>query len=201
MTRTVKDRFKGPAGFTLVEILIALVVFSLVLLVLQRAFQAATMIFDRQRGMLAAQAELGAVDHLLRGLVAHADPGAGRQGPLFVGRPHGLVLRGTLPMALDGSQDMQADIRLSVDGRHRLMFIWQPYRHVIESATPQQQQRVLLTGIADIDCDYLSNGNWEKTWYGNGLPALVRIHIRFPDGDRRHWPDIVAAPMLDPMPQ
>ncbi|MBB2205318.1 prepilin-type N-terminal cleavage/methylation domain-containing protein [Gluconacetobacter takamatsuzukensis] len=188
------------AGFTLLEILIALMVFSLVLLVLQQGFQTATMLFERQHGLLASQAELGAVDRLLRGLVTRADPGAGREGPLFVGQAHGLVLRGALPLALNDRPGAQADIRLSVDAHHRLLLAWHPYRHVIEPPAPARQQ-MLLTNVADLDCTYFSNGHWNTTWDADHLPTLVRLRIRFPDGDPRHWPDIVASPQLDPMPQ
>lgn len=191
---------RQEAGFTLLEILIALVVFSLVLLVLQQGFRTATMLFERQHGLLASQAELGAVDRLLRGLVSHADPGAGREGPLFIGQAHGLVLRSTLPIALGGQPDTQADIRLSVDGRHRLLLIWLPYRHVIAPPAPERQQ-MLLPNVADLECAYFSNGHWNTTWEADHLPLLVRIRIRFPNGDPRHWPDIVASPLLDPMPR
>ncbi|GBR02834.1 hypothetical protein GLI01_06410 [Gluconacetobacter liquefaciens] len=191
---------RRQAGFTLLEILIALVVFSLVLLVLQQGFRTATMLFERQHGLLASQAELGAVDRLLRGLVTRADPGAGREGPLFVGQSHGLVLRGTLPIPLSGQPDIEADIRLSVDDRHRLLLIWLPYRHVI-APPAQERQQTLLTNVADLECTYFSNGHWNTTWEADRLPILVRIRIRFPDGDPRRWPDIVASPLLDPMPQ
>ncbi|MFT8776786.1 MAG: prepilin-type N-terminal cleavage/methylation domain-containing protein [Gluconacetobacter liquefaciens] len=191
---------RRQAGFTLLEILIALVVFSLVLLVLRQGFRTATMLFERQHVLLASQAELGAVDRLLRGLVKRADPGAGREGPLFVGQSHGLVLRGTLPIALSGQPDIQADIRLSVDDRHRLLLIWLPYRHVI-APPAQERKQTLLTNVADLECTYFSNGHWNTTWEADRLPILVRIRIRFPDGDPRRWPDIVASPVLDPMPQ
>ncbi|GBQ89355.1 hypothetical protein AA13595_2622 [Gluconacetobacter johannae DSM 13595] len=191
-------RDSGQQGFTLVEILISLVVFSLVLLALERGFQAATMVFERQRGMLAAQAELGAVDRFLRHLVEDANNGGARDGPVFVGRAHGFALRGRLPLAL-GADTPLADIRLSVDDRHRLTVVWAPYRHVVEPAPPTRQD-ILLDGVRGIDCDYFSGGKWDNGWYGNGLPELVRIRILFPDDDRRHWPDIVAAPMTEPMP-
>ncbi|MBB2202578.1 prepilin-type N-terminal cleavage/methylation domain-containing protein [Gluconacetobacter tumulisoli] len=191
-------RDSGQRGFTLVEILISLVVFSLVLLALERGFQAATMIFERQRGMLASQAELGAVDRFVRHLVEYANGGSTRDGRIFVGRAHGFALRGPLPLAL-GSETPMADIRLSVDDRHRLVVVWMPYRHVIEPARPTRQD-VLLDGVQGIECDYFSDGKWANGWYGNGLPELVRIRILFSDDDRRHWPDIVAAPMTEPMP-
>jgi general secretion pathway protein J len=203
-------REPGRPGFTLVEILVSLVVFSLVLLALERGFQAATLVFERQRGLLAAQAELGALDRFLRGVIQYADAGGARSGPVFVGRAHGFALRGPLPQALaeapahardpaPGSDTTVADMRLSVDGGHRLVLLWTAYRHVTE-ASPPPRQEVLLSGVQDIDCSYYSAGHWNDGWYGNGLPALVRVRIVFPAGDRRRWPDIVAAPLTEPMP-
>ncbi|MBO1325127.1 prepilin-type N-terminal cleavage/methylation domain-containing protein [Acetobacter sp. TBRC 12305] len=228
----------AQGGFTLLELLVALVVFSLVLLVLEQGFRAATMLFERQRSLLDGQAELGAFDRVLRGLIAQADPGSGpggTSGPVasldsaaggeptgglsasptssigagggsglfFVGQAHGLALRTVLPQALRAAAGMgadgQADIRLGVDGAHRLILGWVAYRHVIAPAMPVRQQ-VLLAGVQDMECAYFSNGNWKKTWYGDRLPELVRIGIRFVPRDGRHWPDIVAAPLRDPMP-
>ncbi len=199
LRRRIAGHDAGQQGFTLVEILIALVVFSLVLVALERGFQAATMIFERQRGMLASQAELGAVDQFLRNLVVHANGGNAREDQVFFGRPHGFVLRGPSPLALGGTEGSSADFRLSVDDQHRLTIVWMAYRHVTDAARPAHQE-VLLKGIQTIDCDYFADGKWENSWYSSGLPALVRIRILFPDGDRRHWPDIVAAPATEPMP-
>ncbi|NVN05646.1 prepilin-type N-terminal cleavage/methylation domain-containing protein [Asaia spathodeae] len=187
------------AGFTLLEMLIALVVFSIVMLVLRQGFDAATRVFEKQRTSLSAQGDLGAVDRFLRQLIATADPGAGQEGPLFVGRAHGLVLRGPTPHALDDSPEARADMRLSVDEAHRLVLIWTHHRHVIEP-TPPPRTRILLEGLTGLDCSYYSDGHWNTTWYGNKLPQLVRLRLHFAEGDPRHWPDIVAAPLLDPMP-
>lgn len=195
----MKGRRHSEAGFTLLEMLLALVVFSIVMLVLRQGFDAATRVFEKQRTSLSAQGDLGAVDRFLRQMIATADPGAGQDGPLFVGRPHGLVLRGPTPRALDDRPDARADMRLSVDEAHRLVLIWTPHRHVIEPAPPPRT-RLLLEGLTGLDCSYYSDGHWNTTWYGNKLPRLVRLRLHFAAGDPRHWPDIVAAPLLDPMP-
>jgi general secretion pathway protein J len=40
--------------------------------------------------------------------------------------------------------------------------------------------------------------DWQADWDKRPeLPALVRLAIDFPDGDRRFWPDLVVAPRID----
>ena len=125
---------RAESGFTLLELLVALVVFSLVLFVLHQGFDAATRVFERQRVMLSSQDDLYAADRLLRQIVATADPGNGRDGPVFTGGPHGLSWRGTPPAALDNRPDARATMQVSLDRNGHIVLIWAPYRHVIEPA-------------------------------------------------------------------
>jgi len=59
---------------------------------------------------------------------------------------------------------------------------------------------VLLEGVDGVAFAYLrrpeQGGGWSEAWHDLSLPALVRITVDFPKDDRRHWPAIVAAPML-----
>lgn len=41
------------------------------------------------------------------------------------------------------------------------------------------------------------HAGWSDNWAGPYLPRLVRIHLEFPSGDARHWPDIVGRPERD----
>jgi len=211
---------RHEGGFTLLELLVALVVFSLVLLALREGFDAATRIFERQRVSLSRQDDLDAVDRLLRQILAHADPGSGRDGPLFVGGSHGLAFRGILPRSLGVgsvahaslSMPERATMRISLDQAHDLVLIWSPYRHVTEPV-PAPDTRILLHNVTGLDCHYYSAGHWSPTWYGNTLPELIKLRLVFADDrtsssdtmtgaetDGRHWPDIVIAPLLDALP-
>lgn len=190
---------RTESGFTLLELLVALVVFSLVLFVLHQGFDAATRVFERQRVMLSSQDDLYAADRLLRQIVATADPGNGRDGPVFTGGPHGLSWRGTPPAALDNRPDARATMQVSLDRNGHIVLIWAPYRHVIEPAAAPRASR-LLSGVAGFDCQYYAAGQWRSTWYGTGLPELVRLRLIFPADTPRRWPDIVIAPRLEAMP-
>lgn len=187
------------SGFTLLEILVGLMVFSLILLALEKGTQTALMAFDRQRAAIGSQGELEAVDGFLRRLIAHADAGGIQGSFVFSGRPQGFVLRGILPLSLGGSNDAMADFRLGVDAFHRLTLSWTPYRHIRDDKI-SIHNNVILNKIDHIECHYLTGTQWAENWSGNGLPSLIKLRFVFPSGDARHWPDIVAAPLLAQTP-
>ena len=58
-------------------------------------------------------------------------------------------------------------------------------------------ERELLSGVDRIDISYFEDSGWHTRWQQPGPPALIRIRIVFLDGDPRHWPDIVAAPIRE----
>ena len=38
---------------------------------------------------------------------------------------------------------------------------------------------------------------WHETWIDRPAPpALVRIRVKFPAGDRRVWPELIVAPRI-----
>ena len=188
----------GEAGFTLLEIVVALVVLGILLVTLSRGMQFGIAAFDRQDRMVVTGGRLEAVDRTLRRLITEADPGTSNDGRTLVGAAHALAMRAPLPTAatVDPDQDGEdlANLRLSVENG-ALVLTAVPYRHVIPTGPPPEPQRtVLLDGIETIDLSYWSDGAWHTQWQDDGLPALVRVRLVFPEGDPRRWPDIVVAP-------
>jgi general secretion pathway protein J len=195
---------RDEAGFTLLEIIVALVVLGILLATLSRGVQFGLAAFDRQDRMVTVGGRLEAVDRTLRRLLETLDPGTSNDGDTLVGGPHAMAWRAPLaepshdPKATadDGTGEALANLRLSVIG-HDLVLSRLPFRHVIpvgvEAATPQRT--VLLGGVAGIDLSYWGAGGWHTDWRNPAPPDLVRVRIRFPDGDQRRWPDIVVAPV------
>jgi general secretion pathway protein J len=35
---------------------------------------------------------------------------------------------------------------------------------------------------------------WQAQWDNFNIPKLIRVRLAFAKGDRRHWPDLIAAP-------
>ena len=196
-------RLDREAGFTLLEIVVALVVLGILLVTLTRGVQFGLAAYDRQDGMVATAGRLEAVDRTLRRLITLLDPGTPTDGDSVVGVHHALAFRAPLPPAAAAHAtgvpaDGLSDLRLSVDDRHRLVLAWLPHRHVLPTGpAPAPHETVLLDDVERIDIDYWGDNVWHQQWHAPRPPALIRIRIVFPDGDPRRWPDIVAAPVRE----
>lgn len=205
----MSDRRRGSreAGFTLLEIVVALVVLGILLATLTRGVEFGLAAFDRQDRMITVGGRLQAVDSLLRRLIEQLDPGTSTDGNSVVGARHAIGFRAPLPIrspeaARDGLggalADGLADLRLSVNGKHQLILAWLPHRHVTRAGpVPTPHEEMLLDGIDRIDCDYWSDGAWRGQWRQSRPPELIRIRLVFTEGSALRWPDLVVAPVRD----
>jgi general secretion pathway protein J len=192
------------AGFTLLELLVGLVVLGFLMLGLAQGMRLAAEAYERQGRIANVVGELDATDRALRQLIEQIDPSADAGKPWLDGGEHVMRFITALPLAAGGLQMRQADVLLYVDSAHRLMLRWVPWqRDGRLSPTPVPTETVLLERVDRVNFFYLGSGPraaWTTTWSGIGLPALVRLHIAFPAGDNRRWPDIVVVPMRDGLP-
>ncbi len=192
MTATVR---RQPAGFTLLELLVGLVVLGFILAGLTQGVRFGLRASEAQTRLVDGRSELDAVDRTLRRLLTQADPGNAHDGPTLQGGPARIVFVSALPAALAGAQEQNADLGLTVDGAHRLVLRWSLHRHALRTGPPAAPQEAeLLRGVDHIDLAYWQDG-WKTGWTQANLPALIRLRIVFPPDDPRHWPDIVAAPV------
>jgi general secretion pathway protein J len=57
----------------------------------------------------------------------------------------------------------------------------------------------LIRGIDRIELAYWGSqspgqaGSWQTQWDGAGIPELIRLRLVFAKGDRRRFPDLIAA--------
>jgi general secretion pathway protein J len=191
----------ADAGFTLLEILVALVVLGFLLVGLSEGVRFGLRAWDSETRLVDRGADMDAMERVLRGVIAAADPGDFNEQPPFHGTPHTVAFQSRLPMSAAGLLTRNAEIGLGVDAKHRLVLRWSLHPHA-ERLAPAEPPRetVLLEGVDHIAFSYLrakdQGGGWTDAWELQTLPLLVRITLSFPEGDRRHWPTIEAAPML-----
>lgn len=187
-------------GFTLLEILVALVVLGLLLAGLAQGVRFGLRARDSQSRVLVTQTDADGIDRLLRRLIEQADPGRATVGAGMSGTSRAITFVSNLSAAARPTRTTQSEIRLAVDAG-RLVLRWTPYLHAPRLAPASApSEDVLLSGIDHLEIAYwgAEKGgphSWRDGWQGGELPDLVRIRVIFPAGDPRHWPPIVAAPM------
>jgi general secretion pathway protein J len=188
-------------GFTLLETLVALVVLGLLVVGLTHGVSTGLGLWHAQSRRLGEAADLDAAERTLRNLLGGmpTSPG-GDTAPgsvTFDGSSNRLAFVGNLPTGLGTTQ--LANIELELKGR-RLILSWTPHRHEVSDAPPPKPiETELVGGVKRLELAYWGStapdqpAAWQEQWQGPQLPDLIRVRLRFADGDRRHWPDLVVA--------
>lgn len=183
-------------GFTLLELLVALTVLGLIMVGVVQGVRYGIKSWDSQARQLDATAELDGVDRVLRELAHGISPV--RNGD-FDGRRDRLSFTGRLPLAVP-AQRRAADLVLMVSADHRLVLRWTPHRHAVLLVAPRPAEVELLRNVRTVEFSYWPSphdgSGWQAVFSAN-IPSLLRLHIVFMPGDPRHWPDLLAAPMIN----
>lgn len=190
-------------GFTLLEVVVTLVVLGLLMVTLTQGTQVGLRAWAMDGNVAQRVNGLETTDRALRQLIERAlppDPRTNDGG--LVGDAHTLSFTTTLPEGYGARSTHEADVSLRVSANHRLELLWRPHysRWIVQPPTPSVIP--LVDGVERLDVGYLepgAQGRWNAAWPKRTLPPLVRLRVVFPAGDERHWPDIVIAPMRDPL--
>lgn len=191
----------NESGYTLLEILVALVVLGLLVVTLTQGVRLGLQSWAME-GRIGSDANgIETTDRTLRELISRASPGerVSSQSP-FIGTAHTLSFVTLLPDNFGAMATHEADVTLLVaDGSLELR--WRPHYRRWIATPPAPVSSVILNGVAGIDIAYWQPGSgreggaWLSAWTGRYLPPLVRLHVVFAANDARRWPDIIVAPM------
>ena len=189
---------RRDAGFTLLEVVVALVVLGLVMAGLAGGTRLGMLAWNAQDRAIAAHGDLDAVDRAVRDLIAQADPGDATHAAGVAGDAGQLALTTWLPAAAGHEA---AEAAFLVDAQGRLVLRWTPRRFGRPlGPPPPAQEVVLLDGVRAAEFAYWPRGDaqggaggWRPVWNAPDPPAMIRVRLVFADA-ARHWPDIVAAP-------
>jgi general secretion pathway protein J len=208
-----RARSAGAHGFTLVELLVALTLLGLLMVALFGGLQLGARAWETTGERLDDSARLQLVQDFLRTRISQAYPleiagETGTPGLAFSGAPDRLTFVTALPQHLAPGLHLLTLGLVERDDRAHLLLTWRPVAAGNEAeGEAAARERVLLHDVAGLELAYFGAAGsreppaWYSFWDGAGMrqPELIRLRVTFPAGDRRHWPDLVVRPMLDPL--
>ena len=208
---------RAGAGFTLVELLVALTLLGLLSVVLFGGLRFGTRAWEAGNARVERLAEVQAVQGVLRRRIAQAvlpeDAGAKSafsDGPAaFSGAEDSLRFVALVPsrFGVGGFYLFELSVVDDGDGA-RLELAWRLFRpdqpgDLDQPAPGLGGRRVLIEGIEAAKFGYYgaaragAEAEWRERWDGaGGLPALIALEVAFPAGDPRSWPELVVAPRM-----
>ncbi len=211
--KTAAARRRSQAGFTLLELLVALTLLGLVLAVIFGELRFAIRAWDAADAKLDRNGELLSVHSFLRQRLqqVHVPQPTAAQGdadssPIFDGNNRSMEFLGTMPANVSdgGFYEISLSSKIGHDGNN-LFISWRPFdedgARIV--ADTRDNSRVLLRGVREIRFSYFGSTteNIAPQWWGiwparDAAPSLIRLQISFEDGDRRSWPELVVAPAV-----
>lgn len=189
------------AGYTLIELLVALAVLALLALLLV-AGVGATRLAGRGAGARAAGVDgVAAAQGLVRARLEALTPltryDASRPYADVQGTRDTLFWLGPLPEAERPGEI--AAYRLSMSTGSELVL--STTADLSPEDTPNRRDRVLMRGVAGVEFGYFGAAppdgrrGWRDEWRNQPRPPeLIRVRVTLPARDRRRWPELLVAP-------
>jgi general secretion pathway protein J len=176
---------QGEAGFTLLELLIAITLLSLLLVALSGGVHFAGRAWKMQEDRIGRQGDINAVQNVLRQMLA--------SGQSFEGGSESLRFVGRLPAAL--ARGGLFDIEL-YRGGDKLLLSWRPHFKGVSAGLPHNQAG-LLDGVTGLDLAYyIVPQGWQRLANEKSKPMdLIAVKILMANG--REWPLLLIAPALN----
>jgi general secretion pathway protein J len=188
---------RRSAGFTLLEIIVALAVFGFLLLGLSQTVRFGLTAWRQDARVAEGKTDLEAMDRGLRSVIENLTPGDDAGQAPIDGSENTLTGHTRMRVPGSGLAPIPIEAGLALSGT-RLVLRWRPYHHWTPlGPTPPPRETDLMTGVARLGFEYWQpSGTWTSTWHAPDLPLLIRLHITLAGQNAPRWPDIVVAPLL-----
>ncbi len=202
---TIADR--RDAGFTLVELLVALGLLGFVATLLVAGLSAVTSLAAPGRAAASGQEEVATAQQILRARLERLTPVARTDSadPIVDAQGSPQSFSFFAPPLAQAAPDALHRYRLILTPSGDLvLYTANSLNDVIDLRDPSLKGWVpkrLLSGVASVELRYLGPDRltdtvrWQEFWGDRKqAPALIRIRAAFPPGDRRVWNDLTVRP-------
>lgn len=192
---------RRAAGFTLLEMIVAVVVLGFVLAGLAQAARFGISAWDVQDRESVRIAAFERADRLLRLVINEAAAPLAADDRPFTGQEHRLEFITRLPDQPQTDPVRRAQVAIGVNDQQKLVLRWLPHANAVAlKPLPPPEEIVLAEGVDHLDLRYRQSledgGKWLATWTDSSLPSLVQINIVLKN-QRHPWPVIQVATMID----
>jgi general secretion pathway protein J len=196
----------GEAGFTLLELLVAMTLLGLLMTVLYGGLRFGARAWERAQLHSEGTDQIRLARNFLNRTLERAYPyfivsdplhaqiefqGTGNSIDFLAPSPDGLDLPGRSRFSI-GRNDAKGAIALAVSVRHEL---------AAPDLAPAKNE-ILIDGLSSLEFSYFgkiganSPPGWQPEWNGKTrLPDLIRIRAKFKN-PAKAWPDLVIAPRI-----
>jgi general secretion pathway protein J len=196
---------KTGRGFTLIEVLIAMTLLSIMVTLLFASLKICADSWHKGENKIANVNEIATVYHFFQHYLVTAKPITDNAEKKADGSPVPLAFQGT-------KQSLQFVAALPASASRlglQLFSVYQQQDVIKVSITPflssknSKEEVILLTGVSDFSITYFgsddladnnaSSASWQDNWLEKtAQPQLVSIHIELNNG--QFWPDMLIAP-------
>jgi general secretion pathway protein J len=201
-----RNRRGSEAGFTLLELLIAMTLLGLLMTMIFGGLRFGVRVWERSEAYSSGADAVRLAQTLLRRDLEQAYPMFVDDDPTrahvdFSGSPQAIAFLGPEPAVLGPGgrarirvlgREQGADVALAVQMQSEL-----------SNAGASVPEEVLLTGLKSVEFGYFGKrrdenaASWHDRWDNQTrLPLLIRIRAEFPERSRRTWPELIVAPRL-----
>jgi general secretion pathway protein J len=193
-------------GFTLLEMVVALALMSMIGATLFVSLRFAQRTFDRIAQTDNSIAELAAGQTLLRALLEGAYPFALADGvatpTILEGRRNEISFTSASTHGAGGNgyHRYKLFLRSRPDAYFDVVLQWSWDRNGATIGMPSGEE-VILSKIDGLEWAYLMEKNTNRLWLDEWrepatLPSAIRLRVKFANADPRHWPELLVATKL-----
>ena len=205
---------QAAAGFTLVELLVAITLLGMLAALVFGGFRFGNRAWERAQAHVDHASEIQLAQSFLRRRLGTAAPvrkrDEGREQHLeFDGEASRLSFVTVMPVhrGTGGYARLELEFKRTAEAGE-LLLTWRPYRFGSQADADEDEGdvRALLRQVDEVTFAYYGPRRddrdepltWSSSWRERRqLPRLIRVRLKFANGDRRHWPELVVAPAVN----